>query len=161
MPKSITTLPASTITQTTEQTVTAIAPTTTTETQVQTITSTSSILLAPLEVDTINYTTGLELQLATNASQIFSSPKFANESRTILVVVSLFNTLETNNNLTAPQDWPIPNLSPGVCSAYNEPFGIVVMKGYYTRSEYYQRPAASAVLTDCLPAVRVAGVFRF
>jgi hypothetical protein len=134
VPKSITTLPASTITQTTEQTVTAIAPTTTTETLVQTITSTSSILLAPIEVDSLNHSTGLELELATNASEIFSHPDLPNESGAILVVVSLFNTLQTNNNLTAPQDWPLPGLSPGACSAFNEPFGIAVMKGYYTKA---------------------------
>jgi len=134
LPKSITTLPASTITQTTAETITAIAPTTTTQTLVQTITSTSSILLGPLEVDSLNYSTGLELELATNASQIFSNPRSPNESGSILVVVSLFNTLQTNNNLTAPQDWPLPGLSPGACSAYNEPLGIAVMKGYYTMS---------------------------
>ena len=133
VPKSITTLPPTTITQMTQETVTAIAPTTTTEILVQTITSTSSILLAPIEVDSLNYSTG-SVELATNASEIFSHPNMSNESGAILIVVSLFNTLQINNNLTAPQDWPLPGLSPGACSAFNEPFGIAVLKGYYTRS---------------------------
>jgi len=130
LPKSITTLPASTITQTMEDTVTAIAPLTV----IQTVTQSTTILLSSMEINMLNNSTGLELDLATNTSLIFSNPSSDNESGTILIVISLFNTLQTNNSLPAPQDWRLGDLSPGVCSAFNEPFGIEVMKGYYTNS---------------------------
>jgi len=132
VPRSITTLPASTITETTQDTVTAVAPTTVTQTLVKTIVQTSSIFLSPEEVQSLNSTSGLQLELATNVSVIYVHPQFPNESGGILVLISLLNTLSTSNNLSAAQDWPLPDLSPGMCSNYNQPFGIDVMNGYYT-----------------------------
>lgn len=134
VPKSITTLPATTVTMTTQDTVTAIAPTTTTQTTVQTVVQTSSIYLSPQAVDSLNTTSGLQLELALNTSVIFAHPVANNESGAILVLVSLLNTLATSNNLTASNGWALPDLSPGMCSDYNQPFGIDVMKGYYTSS---------------------------
>ncbi len=134
IPKSITTLPASTITETTQDIVTAVVPTTLTQIQVQTVVQTSSIYLSPEEVESLNSTSGLQLELATNVSVIYTHPQFPNESSGILVLISLFNTLATSNNLSAAEEWALPDLSPGLCSNYNQPFGIDVMKGYYTSS---------------------------
>jgi hypothetical protein len=134
VPKSITTLAGSTATQTTVSLVTALVPTTTTQTTVETVVETSSIYLSPEAAEYTNQTSGLELELATNVSVIFAKPQFSNESHAILVMVSLLNTLVSPNNLTAARNWPLPDLAPGLCSDYNQPFGIDIMKGYYTRA---------------------------
>jgi len=134
VPKSITTLPASTVTQTTQQLVTALVPTTVTQTAVETVVQTSSIYLSPEQVEYVNQVTGLQLQLATNVSVIFSNPHFKNESGAILVLISLFNTLPTVNNITAAKNWALSDLSAGMCSNFNQPYGIEIMQGYYTKS---------------------------
>lgn len=132
VPKSITTVP-STIIQTTEQLITAVLPTTVTQTTIETITQTSSIYLSPEEADVLNQSSGLQLELATNVSVIFANPQSQNESHAILVLVSLLNTLVTSNNLSSAQDWPLTGLSAGYCSNYNQPFGIDIFQGYYTK----------------------------
>jgi hypothetical protein len=85
----------------------------------------------PVAISSFNRTNGLIIQLAMNSSTLFENQLFANESRAVLIVVSLYNTLPTENNLSSAQSWPISNLLAGPCSTY-KPLGIAVMKGFYT-----------------------------
>ena len=123
---------------TVQETVTEIAPITLTETReqtlLQTVVQTSSIYVSSQKADALNYSSGLQLELALNTSVIFEQPRDENESGALLVSMSLFNTLGKNNNLSATQNWPLPDLSSGACSSYDQPFGIDVMYGYYTIS---------------------------
>jgi hypothetical protein len=130
LPRTITT-ELSTVTDTTLNNVTEIAPITTTQVLLVTSTRTATEVMSPVEISSFNRSSHLIIQLAMNSSTIFVTPLTANESAAILIMVSLYNTLPTDNNLSSSQAWPVSGLLAGPCSTY-KPIGIAVMKGFYT-----------------------------
>ena len=132
LPRNITTQ-LSTITDTTISNVTEIAPVTTTQVDLVTSTKTSTSVeeLSPVATSYFNRSSGLTFQLAMNTSTVFVNPLSVNQSGGILIMISLYNTLPTQNNLSASQAWPVPGLLAGPCSGY-KPIGIAVMKGFYS-----------------------------
>jgi hypothetical protein len=95
------------------------------------MTSISIEELSPVTMSSLNRSSGLTIQLAMNTSTVFENPLSANESGGILIMISLYNTLPTANNLSSAQGWPMQGLLAGPCSGY-KPIGIAVMKGFYT-----------------------------
>ena len=74
-----------------------------------------------------NSATGLMLGLSLNATTIRSG-------QTVNFSASEYNTLDVTNNVTASNSWPLNGLSLGVCGTVNQPFGMAVFKGYYSKS---------------------------
>lgn len=136
LPQSLTTQ-FSTITHTAVSNVTEIAPVTTTQFLTVTNTRTSTEAMTPVAISTFNKTNGLTIQLAMNTSTIFANPLSADESGGILIMISLYNTLPTANNLSSSQAWPISGLLAGPCSGY-KPIGVAIMKGSYSAGNITQ-----------------------
>jgi hypothetical protein len=82
-------------------------------------------------MSSLNRSSGLTIQLAMNTSTLFVNPLSVNESAGILIMISLYNTLPSPNNLSSAQAWPIQGLLAGPCAGY-KPIGIAVMKGFYS-----------------------------
>jgi hypothetical protein len=82
-------------------------------------------------MSSLNRSSGLSIQLAMNTSTLFVNPLSVNESAGILIMISLYNTLPSPNNLSSSQAWPIQGLLAGPCAGY-KPIGIAVMKGFYS-----------------------------
>jgi hypothetical protein len=72
---------------------------------------------------------GLVLNLSINGSSV-------SQGQTVKVGISETNSLSSINNATAAQNWGT-TFSLGRCSA-NYPFGIVLLKGYYTLQNFNQ-----------------------
>jgi len=52
----------------------------------------------------------------------------------ISVVIDEQNTLQTANNVTASNSWPLEGLTLGSCGTLNYPFGVAIFQGNYTAS---------------------------
>ena len=52
--------------------------------------------------------------------------------QSIGATVTVFNSLETVNNVSAASEWPIKGLTTGACGTLNEPLGLALFQGYYT-----------------------------
>ncbi len=71
--------------------------------------------------------TGLTLGLSLSATTITGG-------QTLNVSASEYNAQPAMNNVTASSDWPLQGLSLGLCGTVNQPFGMAVFRGHYTRS---------------------------
>ncbi len=83
--------------------------------------------ILPASATSTDSSTGLTLGLSLNATTIRSG-------QTVNFSASEYNTLPTMDNVTAANDWPLHGLSLGLCGMVNEPFGMVVFRGYYAKS---------------------------
>lgn len=72
-----------------------------------------------------NTDTGLQLQLSIDSIQL-------KRGQSIGATVTLYNPLETDNNVSASHSWPINGLSISPCGTMNEPIGLALFQGYYT-----------------------------
>jgi hypothetical protein len=81
----------------------------------------------PLALESVNATTGLELKLQLNTTLLLAGEGLAAN-------ITLFNTINSTNNVTTSSDWPITHLALGPCGTTNYPMGIAVFAGYFSQS---------------------------
>lgn len=89
----------------------------------------------------------LRLYLSTDSA-------YANPAEAVGVDISLNNTSSTPLTLTKADNWPRNDLSSGSCS--NLPFGMAILKGYYT--EQNMTGASSLVIYQNIPCPNPASI---
>lgn len=119
--------------------------------------SSPMVMILPQSGQSTNQTAGVKLEVSLNSTAIIDNPSL-NTSDTILVSISEYNILSQVNNVTAASDWPIQNLSVGGCN-FGEPFGIAVLKGYYTSTNISKGPSLPLFPALVCPAPELAGEY--
>jgi hypothetical protein len=79
------------------------------------------------EESAYNIAKGLEFHFAINTTQL-------KEGEAIKVTLDEINTTPNTLNISSKNIWKLPNPTLGPCSRVNYPFGIEVIRGYYTQS---------------------------
>lgn len=81
---------------------------------------------SPLSGESSNATLGLELKLVLNSSLLFSGGG-------VTINVTVSNMLNSTNNVTTSNTWPVSDLALGPCGTTNYPMGVGIFQGYYSQ----------------------------
>jgi len=93
----------------------------------QKTTSTAVFSNYPLSAETSDSTIGLQLRVILNSSKLMTGEG-------IRVSITEMNILNSTNNVTASNSWPLNGLALGPCGTVNYPIGIGIFQGYFTGS---------------------------
>jgi hypothetical protein len=91
------------------------------------------------ETYTVNLHTGLRLGSVLDVTQ-------AKSGEPIRITMNETNTLPQRVNMTSAKNWSLPHLTLGGCGTGNLPFGLEVLRGYYTQAN-----VSSAVSLELFP----------
>ena len=96
---------------------------------------------------TVQSGNGLQLQVSVNAATL-------TPGEPLQINVGEYNTLSTNNNITAATNWGVNGLAIGACPNINVlPFGVAVFRGHYDARNISQ--GTPLVLFEAVPCVQL------